>query len=148
MSKRPSPLRRKATTIVEFAFIAVVFFMFIFGVIEYGRFIMTLQVMNNAAREGARAAVVGQSSMTTAQIDAIVTNYLAGQTTQISGMSIQVFQIDPSTGNNIGSWNSAGFGEAIAVQINGTYSPALPNFLQMAGSMPVQVRAVMYSEAD
>ncbi len=140
--------RRKATTMVEFAFIAVVFFMFLFGVLEYGRLVMTLQLMNNAAREGARAAVVGQSTLTTAQVDSIVTNYLAGQSVQLSGMTVQVYEVDPSTGNNVGTWTNAGFGQAIAVQINGTYSPTLPSFLQMVGSLPLQARAVMYSEAD
>ena len=140
--------RRTATTTVEFAFISIVLFMFLFGVLEYGRLIMTLQLMNNAAREGARAAVVGQSTMTTAQVQTVVTNFLAGQSAQLSGLNIQVYQIDPSTGNNLGPWNSAGFGQAIAVQVNGTYSPILPSFLLMGSSMPLQALSVMYSEAD
>lgn len=132
---------------VEFAFVAIVFFLLLFGVVEYGRFVMMLQLMNDAAREGARSAVVGQSTMTTAQIQGVVKSYLAGQDVQVQGLNIQVYQIDPVTGNNLGTWSSAGFGQAIAVQVNGTYKPMLPSFLHMT-SVPLQARAVMYSEAD
>lgn len=140
--------RRSGTTMVEFVFIALVFFMFLFGVLEYGRFVMVMQLTNNAAREGARAAVVGQSTMSTAQVQSLVTNYLAGQNVQLQGLNIQVYQIDPVTGNNIGSWTNASFGQAIAVQVNGTYHPLLPSFLFMGNSLPLQARSVMYSEAD
>jgi Flp pilus assembly protein TadG len=142
------PGSRSATTTVEFAFVAIVFFLLVFGVIEYGRFVMVLQLMNNAAREGARSAIVNQSTMTTAQIQSEVTSYLAGQGVQLQGLNIQVYQIDPVTGNNLGAWTGAGFGQAIAVQINGTYSPILPRFLFLGASLPLQARAVMYSEAD
>lgn len=140
--------RRTAAALIEFAFIAIVFFMFLFGVVEYGRLVMMIQLLNNAAREGARAAVVGQSSLTTAQVQNLVTNYLAGQNGQLQSMSIQVYQIDPSTGNNLGVWTSASFGQAIAVEIDCTYSPMLPSFLLMGNTFPLRSRAVMYSEAD
>ena len=137
-----------ATTMIEFAFVSIVFFMFLFGVVEYGRFAMVIQLMNNAAREGARSAVVGQTTLTTAQVQSIVTNYLAGQSVQLKNLNIQVYQIDPATGNNLGAWSSAGFGQAIAVEIDGTYNPMLPSFLFIGNSFPLRGRAVMYSEAD
>jgi Flp pilus assembly protein TadG len=134
--------------VVEFAFVASLLFLFLFGVVEYVRLAMVLQLMNNAAREGARAAVVNQSTMSTAQIQNVVTNYLAGQGSQLNSLNIQVYWVDPSTGNNLGSWTSAGFGQAIAVQVNGNFTPLLPTFLHMGTNMPLQARAVMYSEAD
>jgi len=140
--------RRTAAVLIEFSFIAIVFFMFLFGVVEYGRLAMMIQLLNNAAREGARAAVVGQSSLTTAQVQNVVTNYLAGQNGQLQSMNIQVYQIDPSTGNNLGAWTSASFGQAIAVEIDATYSPMLPSFLLMGNSFSLRGRSVMYSEAD
>jgi Flp pilus assembly protein TadG len=140
--------RRKATTVVEFACVASLLFLFLFGVVEYVRLTMVLQLMNNAAREGARAAVVNQSTLTTAQIQNVVTNYLAGESSQLNSLNVQVYWIDPSTGTNLGSWTSAGFGQAIAVQVNGNFTPLLPTFLHMGTSMSLQARAVMYSEAD
>ena len=43
---------------VEFALIASVLFVLVFGIIEFGRIFNELEVMNSAAREGARAAAV------------------------------------------------------------------------------------------
>lgn len=43
---------------VEFALIASFLFMTLFGIIEFGRIFSELEVLNSAAREGARAAAV------------------------------------------------------------------------------------------
>jgi len=45
---------------VEAAIILMVFFLFLFGVIEVGRFLNVHQVVTDAAREGARFAVAPQ----------------------------------------------------------------------------------------
>jgi hypothetical protein len=42
----------------EFALIAPLFFLLLFGIIEAGRFIFYYEVLNNATREGARYAIV------------------------------------------------------------------------------------------
>lgn len=56
------PLRRRhdetGAAAVEFALIASVLFLFVFGIIEFGRIFNELEVLNSAAREGARAAAV------------------------------------------------------------------------------------------
>jgi Flp pilus assembly protein TadG len=43
---------------VEFAVLAPLLFLLIFGMIEYGRMIMVQQMITNAAREGARVAIL------------------------------------------------------------------------------------------
>ena len=43
---------------VEFALIASILFLFIFGIIEFGRIFSELEVLTSAAREGARTAAV------------------------------------------------------------------------------------------
>lgn len=45
-------------SLAEFAVAATFFFMLIFGVIEFGRFLYTHNALNDAARRGARYAVV------------------------------------------------------------------------------------------
>ena len=47
---------------VEFALIAAVLFVFVFGIIEFGRLFSELEVLTSAAREGARAAAVRGTS--------------------------------------------------------------------------------------
>jgi Flp pilus assembly protein TadG len=49
---------RSGAAVVEFAVLAPVLFLLIFGMIEYGRMIMVQQLITNAAREGARVAIL------------------------------------------------------------------------------------------
>jgi Flp pilus assembly protein TadG len=71
----------RGTTIVESAIIMLGFFMFLFGIMEAGRFMNTRQVLTNAAREGARFAVAPLSGTNTlpatGEIEAHVDQYLA-----------------------------------------------------------------------
>jgi Flp pilus assembly protein TadG len=50
--------RRRGLTVVESALVLSVFMLLLFGMFEYCRFLMVLHVTENAAREGARYAVV------------------------------------------------------------------------------------------
>jgi Flp pilus assembly protein TadG len=80
----PRPSRGQA--LVEFAFVAPIFFLLLFAIIDFGRYVYYVQILNNAAREGARYAIVhGAASLTptgpTANdptITAVVRNYAIG----------------------------------------------------------------------
>ncbi len=50
--------RRRGQALVEFALVAPFFFLLLFSLIEFGRAVYYIQVLNNAAREGARYAIV------------------------------------------------------------------------------------------
>lgn len=50
--------REEGASAVEFAVIASLLFMLVFGIIEYGRIYSEFQVLQSAAREGARVAAV------------------------------------------------------------------------------------------
>jgi Flp pilus assembly protein TadG len=58
--------RRRATargqTLVEFALIAPIFFLILFGIIDIGRYVYVTTAFNQAAREGARFGSVEQWS--------------------------------------------------------------------------------------
>jgi hypothetical protein len=47
---------------VEFALVAPLFFLLLFGIIEGGRLIFYLNILNNATRDGARYAIVHGSN--------------------------------------------------------------------------------------
>lgn len=49
---------RRGATVVEFAVVAPVFFILVFGLIEFSRMVMCHQVLTSAAREAARAGTV------------------------------------------------------------------------------------------
>ena len=119
--------RRFGATLVETSIVLGACLLFLFAIFEYGRFIMMVQLVENAAREGARQAVSGTDSPTTSNIQSTVNYYLAGQNLQ--SVSIQVYMMNPTTGANLGSWNNAAFGNTIAVQVTANYQPMLPTLV-------------------
>jgi Flp pilus assembly protein TadG len=46
--------RRRGQALVEFSLVAPMFFLLIFAIIDFGRYVYYVQILNNAAREGAR----------------------------------------------------------------------------------------------
>ncbi|TFG81694.1 MAG: pilus assembly protein, partial [Chromatiales bacterium] len=73
------------TAAVEFAIVAPVFFLFVFGLIELGRIVMVQQALTNAAREGCRTAVPA-TTVDSAEVEAAVRNYLESVTSNASSV--------------------------------------------------------------
>jgi len=127
---------------------------FLLGIMEYGRFLMTLQVFTNAAREGAHYAVshtqpvvIGATTYgnATSDVTTIINKALTGQT--LAGQSINVYCSD-SVGNNLGTWTSTQLGQCICVQITGNYSTVITTMLRLNATIPVTATAVMRSEVN
>src|SRR5688572_20915708 len=78
--------KRRGASVVEFAVVAPVFFLLVFGMIEYGRLVMVQQVLTNATREGARRAVL--DGATTDDIEEVVEEYLTNSS--IAGGTVTV----------------------------------------------------------
>lgn len=136
---------RRGAALVEAAIVMNVFLLFIFGIMEFGHFVMVKQLMDNAARDGARMAATGSTTVSTAQIQNYVLGELVNQAP--SGVAIQIFQANPTTGANIGAWTNAGLGDAIAVQITGNYQPMLSMASILPVAIPVTSEAIVYSES-
>src|SRR5262249_47275373 len=68
MRFRPPRASRPAATLVETSVVISIALLFMFGIFEYGRFVMTKHLMENAAREGARWATVHTYDGTTAGV--------------------------------------------------------------------------------
>ena len=58
MTRQPRRRRTKGQAMVEFALVAPLFFVLLFGIIEAGRFIFFYETLSHATREGARYAIV------------------------------------------------------------------------------------------
>lgn len=154
MTRRSGGRKRLAAYTAELAFVAPVFFLILLGICEYARYLFTVQLLNNAAREGARYAVVTVATETTAGIQSHVDQYLAGQgASQLVGYSpstsITVYTADPVTGQNTGaSWQNAAWGDGIGVTISGTYQPITPVLFFLSSSISVQGTCVITCEAN
>ena len=59
---------------VEFALVVPLLLMLVFGIIQYGYILSFRQALSQGAAEGARAAAVAPSSLTTAQKQTAATN--------------------------------------------------------------------------
>ena len=77
---------RRGAAAVEFALVAPVFILLIFGILECGQLIMVQQILTNASREGARLAVL--EGTTLSEMQTAVDDYLANSS--ISGASLTV----------------------------------------------------------
>lgn len=87
-----SPHRARAgAAVVEFAVVAPLLFLLVLGIIEFGRTLMVQEILTNAAREGARRAVL--PGATRAEVEKLVQDYLDANL--ISGHSVQT--TDPAT---------------------------------------------------
>jgi len=78
---------QRGTAIVEFALVAMVFFLLVFGIIDFGRLFQSWVTVQYAAREGARYAVTGRSDCAVAGDDRIacIVNQAKTATTGLYG---------------------------------------------------------------
>ena len=84
----PARQPRRGQALVEFALVLPLLMLVLFGIVEFGRAWNAKQVLTDAAREGARLAVVGDPTITlTSQVDARVKEKIARggfDTTQVT----------------------------------------------------------------
>jgi Flp pilus assembly protein TadG len=149
-----SDSKRRGAAAIEAALVLPVVVLFLFGILEYGRYLMFLQVFTNAAREGAHYALAHTDPITisgttfgnaTSDVTNAVNKALAGQ--QLTGQNVQVYASD-SLGNNLGTWTSGQAGQSVCVRITGNYPVMLPKLLHLGSSIPVVAQAVMRSEGN
>jgi Flp pilus assembly protein TadG len=153
-SASPRYARRRGAVFVEAGLVLPLVLMFLLGVMEFGRYFMTMQVFNNGAQIGAEYAAKHTSAIVlsgktygnaTSDVQNAVTSVLGGMTLQ--NQAINVFESDQN-GNNLGTWTSASAGECVCVQITGTYQFAVPKLLNLPSSVNLTFESVMYSEGN
>jgi Flp pilus assembly protein TadG len=73
---------------VEFAIVLPIFILAIIGIIEFGRAVMVQQILVNAAREGARRAII--PGATNDEVTTLVDNYLVNASLGAPGRQIGI----------------------------------------------------------
>ena len=122
-SYRSCRRNRRGAAVVEFAVVSPVFFLLVFGMIEYGRMVMVQQMLTNAAREGARVGVLDSS--TASEVTSKVNSYLTAA--RINNATVTCDPSNPS---------SAGYGEAVTVTVSIPFSQVswLPSPMFLGGT--------------
>jgi len=128
---------RLGAAAVEFAIVAPVFFLLVFGMIEYGRLVMVQQVITNASREGARRAVL--DGATTSEVETTVEDFLTSAGIDPDDVTITCNPSPPS---------DAAFGEPVTVQITVPFTAVswLPSPMYL-GETTMQASTVMRRES-
>lgn len=122
--KRCTP-RTAAQALVEFALVAPIFFLLLFAIIDFGRYVYYVQIINNAAREGTRYAIVhgnegfplsgpGTPDPDGDNVKAVVRNYAIGV---IGGAALD---IAPSWPDGIGR------GKTVSVHVTYQFRSVIP----------------------
>jgi len=138
-------------TLIEFAFIIVLFFLLVLGIMEWGMVLYNKAVLKDACREGARAGVMFRADSTTfaydplteAEIKTVVDNYVQNR--------LVTFGEPFDAENDVTvAWDPAPatHGGELDVQVNFTYRfLALPAFGNMGtNTIDLSARSLMRME--
>jgi Flp pilus assembly protein TadG len=140
--------RRDGTTTVELAVVIVIFTMLMFGILEYCLIVYTSNVVENAAREGSRFAVVNVSDTTMVNdTKTYVQSLMGGMDKTMTGYSCSVYQAD-ATGTLVNSDpTTAQFGQYVCVEVSLNYVPITPGLIYLK-QFTIHSKCSMISEAN
>ena len=141
--------RRTGQAVVEFALVLPVFLLLVFGTIEFGRAYLTLHLLTNASREGARVGSLPgnlEAAVTTAVTDFLTAAGLTGAqppTTMVFPEGVAM-----TTGNErAGGLTDAVQGDRIQVTVAYSFvvlsGTIIPGF---SGTVPLQAVCVYRHE--
>jgi Flp pilus assembly protein TadG len=134
----------RGQALAEFALVAPIFFLLLFGLIDFGRYVYYVQILNNAAREGARYAIVHganglpssgppapgttSSDQSGANVQSTVRNYLVGVIGQSTSLTVSVCwrsSLDPPC-NGAPSPRDNSRGNLVDVNVNYNFRSVIP----------------------
>jgi hypothetical protein len=130
-------LRRnqKGAALIEFAIILPLLLLLVFGSIEFGLLFYNKQVITNASREGARAAIVKIDPENPIDIPEIVTKYCIENLIDLGGNSKVPEEIKIST-----------LGDYVTVHLEYTYDYLFMPFFGFSEDITITGQTVMRME--
>ena len=139
--------QRNGATTVELVAVITIFTMMMFGILEYCLIVYTTNVVENAAREGSRFAVVNTSDTTLiTDTQNYVQSLMGGLDKKMSAYSCNVYLAD-ANGNNIGAPTDAQFGQYVCVDVSLNYVPITPGLIFL-NQFTIRSKCGMISEAN
>jgi Flp pilus assembly protein TadG len=137
--------RRRGQALVEFALVLPILLLMIFGIVDAGRLIYTYNTVSNAARDGARVAIVNQSTSGTDTCDTTSATAWPTGCAIVSGLELGLTAADVSvtyqdaTDSAVCSDpNNPGqllIGCLAVVQVTGSFTPITPVIGQIIGQV-------------
>ncbi len=134
MSKRPARIGlapsdgSRGQNLLEFALVVPVFLLMVFGIIDFGRAIVSYALLSNSAREGARAGIFPGSFSPPGQQDAEIRAAVNSQTLFMGTIPSGDITITPA------SQASRTSGGTITVAVTYAFTPITPLVSNVVGS--------------
>ncbi|WP_166824716.1 TadE/TadG family type IV pilus assembly protein [Thalassoroseus pseudoceratinae] len=88
---------RRGTALVEMALVLPIFMMVTLGIVEFGRAMMVSQLVTNAAREGARQAIIDGSN--NANVRSTIETFMQQSANVAAGDLVITITVTPAPGN-------------------------------------------------
>jgi len=126
---------QKGVAIIEFAIVLPLLLLLVFGAIEFGLLFYNKQVITNASREGARAAIVKPDPKNPIDIPKIVTDYCNENLIDLGGNAKVPKKIELLTS-----------GDYITVNLEYTYDFLFMPFFGFDPSITITGKTVMRME--
>ena len=154
--KRNYP-RQQGTSLVEFAFVAPVFFLLLFGIIEFGVILFDKATITNASREGARTGIlfrayvtgdrsIGGANLATekTEIETVVDNYVSTYLMSLGGSSSITTTVTRTDRDGSGVFD---VGDDLTVSVSYPYNfLILPGFAAGLSDFTLGATTVMRAE--
>lgn len=110
---------RSGAAAIETALIMIPMLMMFFGIFEYGRLLLDWNILNNAAREGCRYALVNNTNSTVStSVQSLVTNYMGQEINSFTNFTITVSGTHAGVATTV---NNLVAGDLISVTVSGKY---------------------------
>ncbi len=106
--------------LVEFALAATVFFMTVFGILEFGQAVFRYNMLSDLAQEGARRATVCGTKATLGSGDCDIRTYVSGRSVGLLAVGDVSCGSSDTTCTGIASKN---IGDTVTVQVQKSFTP-------------------------
>jgi Flp pilus assembly protein TadG len=147
--------RSRGQSLAEFALVAPLFFLTIFGIVDFSRMVQTYVTMQHSAREGARYGVTGRTDCNATTptrltcIDYVThsqANNLANQSTTMTvSVTSWPFLSNATFGTPVAG--SAGVQcDALEVKVQYDYHPMTPIINKIIGTVPLHATERLVNE--
>jgi len=112
-------MKRRAHSLVEFALVLPVFFLLMFGILDFGRLFFTKVTLENAVRQAGRFAVTGNhlTDPSTGSLMTRVDSIIEVARRAAAGLNITDIEISSVEGGSTGPGRAGGPGDTITIQL-------------------------------
>lgn len=150
MTTRQAPTvdERRGQALVEFALILPIFVLLLVGILDFGRGVFAFNTLNNAAREGARVAIVDQTAAHIKDMAASRTGFLDVPTTNVTVDFRDPDAVDTPNSCDGAPGQNAIVGCLAVVRITYDYIAATPILSQMIGTIPLVGESMFRVESN